>query len=157
MTDEKHSMRPGDEGAAGGHGGVVVIPRLTSASGMRWLVAVAVALIALLGYAFVTRPELRVAVAVAVPVLVLVVVFLVRRRTELDTGTGALVLHRFGVPSRRAALAGAQRVDVVGNGGGGVILRVDPPEGRPVNVPLLLLSDYVQRSQDALVLDLIAD
>jgi hypothetical protein len=125
----------------------LVVPRLTSRSGLLWSLGTLVAVLAVCGYLFATQPENRWAVFVLLPVGVLFVAFLLVRRTWVETSSGVVVQQTL-LGRRRASLASAGRLELVNNRGGVLLLRVRRENGRrSTYLPILALTDYVEASQ----------
>src|SRR5512139_1231791 len=125
------------------------IPKLTSASSTRWIVATGVAVAAVMVYGFLTDPANRWAVLVVAPLFALYAAFLLARRTWVETATGEVVVHRMGILTRRVPIAAAEKLDLVTNRGGGLLLQVKPSGRASAYLPVLALTDYVERSQSA--------
>lgn len=135
----------------------VRIPRLTSRSGLLWVGGTLVVLVGAMAYVAVTQPQFTAgAVAVAL-VAVLLAVAVSTRRQWLEPERGRLGVEWLGGLRRSVDLADARTVKLVDNRGGGLMLAVAPASGRTMQVPVLLLSDYVQASQEPAVLRLLAD
>src|SRR4051794_22198138 len=135
----------------------VPVPRLTSRSALVWVVGTLVVLLAVMGFLAVSQPQYAVP-AVVVALLALVAgVGIASRRQWLEPGTGRFTVEWLWSMRRSVNLADASTVRLVDNRGGGLMLAVGPRSGRPMMVPVLLLSDYVQESQPADLLRLLAD
>jgi hypothetical protein len=133
----------------------VPIQPLTSRTGTAWLAGTVVLVAGVLGYLAATQPQQRVPVAVVGLVVVIAVLGLLSRRTWIEPASGTVVRETFWCWRRRAELPSATAVALVDNRGGGMLLRIS--DERTVQLPVLLLSDYVQRSQPPRVLRLLAD
>jgi hypothetical protein len=136
---------------------LVRIPRLTSRSGKLWGVATVVAVILAMGYVAVAQPEYAAAAAVMAVLAPLVAAALVSGGQWIEPATGRITTTRIRVLKRSVDLAEARTVTLVNNRGGGLHLTVKPRSGRAMLVPVLLLSDYVKRSQSPDLLRLLAD
>lgn len=91
----------------------VLIPRLTSPSGMRWVTATAVAVAGVLAYGWTMRPADRWAV-VAIGVLLAVgSVWAVSQRTWIEPSTGTVIRSAFWCLRRRIQLRAATVSGVV--------------------------------------------
>ncbi|MFI2753738.1 hypothetical protein ACGIF2_09915 [Cellulomonas sp. P22] len=108
------------------------------------------------GYVGVTQPQNRWAVAIGLVVLAVAILLVVSDRRWLDTAPGAVGRSRLG-RHRRVPLQPTSSVQLISNRGGGVLLVTRPQKGRPINIAVLLLSDYVERSLPADFLRLLAD
>ena len=133
----------------------VTIQPLTSRTGSVWLTGTVVLVAGVLGYLAATRPDQRSLIAVIALVIVIAVLGLLSRRTWIEPANGTVVRETFWSWRRRAELSSATAVALVDNRSGGLLLRIS--DGRNMQLPLLLLSDYVQRSQPPKVLRLLAD
>jgi hypothetical protein len=133
----------------------ISVPRLSSRSSRVWSLLTLVAVLVACAVVFATQPENRWAVLVFVPLAVLFVAFLLVRSTWVETATGTAV-QRTLLGSRRATLAGAGRVQLTTNRGGGLLLEVRGSGRRAVYLPVLALTDYVRRSQPPAVLRALA-
>lgn len=106
---------------------------------------------------FVTQPENRWAVLVFIPLAVIFFAFLLVRRNWVETSTGTVV-HRSLLSTRRIPLGEADKLELVNNRGGALLLRVRRPGGRfSTYLPILALSDYVKRSQPPATLVALAE
>ncbi|RZS90809.1 hypothetical protein EV189_0038 [Motilibacter rhizosphaerae] len=133
-----------------------VLPPLTSRSWWRWITATLVAVVAVAAYVWATQPQDRWAVA-AVAVLGAVLVLAVARRAAwVEVSTGTVVKRTLLRGRQRMPLAEAA-VEVRANGGGLATLDVSAGRGRTVRLPLLALTQYVERSQEAAPLRTLAD
>jgi hypothetical protein len=133
----------------------VAIPALTSRSGAIWLTGTLVLVVGLLGYVAVTQPQHRWAVAVVALLLVLAGLTLASPATWVEPATGAVVREILRCRRRRVALRSATSVALVDNRAGSLLLAVT--DGRTVYLPVLALTDYVQRSQSPEILRLLAE
>lgn len=135
----------------------VRIPRLTSRTGMVWGVGtLAVLVVGAVVLAVVNPAKAPLAVGVAVVALLLAVAAGSSRRW-LEPERGRVTSEWLWVRSRSVDLADARDVRLVDNRGGGLNLTVRPARGRAMLVPVLLLSDYVERSQTPSMLRLLAE
>lgn len=134
------------------------VPPLTTRSSLGWLIATGVGGLAVFIVSFATQPENRVFVVVIGPLLALYFVAITWTSTWLDPADGAILLVRYRRFRRRVPLGPGTQVDLVSNRGGGILLRISPPgRRRRAYVSLLLLTMYVERSQDPDLLRLLAD
>jgi hypothetical protein len=124
---------------------------------MLWGLATVVAVVVAMAFLAVTQPQYAAAGGGVVVVVLLAVVALVSGGQWIDTGSGRITSTRLRVLRRSVDLADARTVALVENRGGGLNLTVKPRSGRAMLVPVLLLSDYVKRSQSPEVLRLLAD
>jgi hypothetical protein len=144
------------DATTGRHG--VPIPALTSRSGTGWLIGTAVLLLLTQGYLFWRYPEYRVGVVVLLVVVVLVVLALSRRGLWIDPAAGVVTRTRHGRVTRRVRIQPSVSTSLVPNGGGGLLLAVHPAGARRrFFVPVLALTEHVERSQSPEVLRLLAD
>lgn len=135
----------------------LVIPRLTSRSGWWWSAGTLLAVLAMSAYFFLTQPQNRWAVLVVVPVAALLVAFVLLRRTWVETGTGVVVRVTL-LGTRKVSLGEADKLELANNRGGALLLRVRQRGRRgSVYLPVLLLTDYVRRSQSPAVLEALAE
>lgn len=140
----------------GRHG--TLIPALTSRSGTAWLIATGVLVVLTQGYLFWRFPEYRVGVVVLLVVIVLIALALSRTALWIDPETGTLTRTRHGRATRRVQIQPSASTTLVPNGGGGLLLAIRPAGGRRrFFVPVLALTEHVERSQSPQVLRLLAD
>ena len=137
--------------------GRVPVPSLTTRSAVMWMASTAVALLAIIVYLSITQPQNRWAVAIMLVGLLLATLFIVSESRWLDTSRGAIGRTRLWSRHRSVPLQPTSSVKLVSNGGGGVLLVTRPQKGRPLNIAVLMLSDYVERSLPADFLRLLAD
>lgn len=133
----------------------LVVPRLTSRVGTRWLVATGIVLVVGVAVLGVAQPA---NLPFGLGFLVLLGLGLglaLSTRTSLDVAQGTVTRRRWLARTRVVRLAEA-RVALVDNRGGGLNLTVVGPGGT-VLAPVLLLSPYVQRSQSPEVLRTMAE
>lgn len=136
----------------------VRVPALTSRSGLRWLVATAVACVAVAVVVFVGQPENRVFVVTVLPGLALFFLVLAWQSTWLDPEAGVVVRVRCRWWRRSVPLGPTTSVSLAPNGGGGLLLALRPRGARRRTfVTLLALTDHVERSQAPELLRLLAD
>lgn len=135
----------------------VPIPKLATRSSWAWVWGTLLAILAVAGYVAATQPQNRWAVAVVTPLIVLFGVALVVSRTWLDTAEGVLVHQRLRMFTRRVPLEGG-KVALVTNNGGTLLLDVRAAGGRPrMYVSVLGLTDYIEESLPAPLLETLAD
>ena len=132
------------------------IPRLTSRSARLWGGATVVAVVVVLVGLVVLQPAYAVPALVVGVLLAAAVVFLVSGRQTFDPASGEVVSQRLWL-RRSVGLDRLRTVALVDNRAGGLNLTLTPDSGRALLVPVLLLSDYVQRSQEPGLLRLLAD
>lgn len=133
------------------------IPRLTSRTALRWQMATGVAVVGVVGWLGVTQPEnLPFGLALLLALTVLAGT-LVSIRAHADPEAGTVARTRWWSRRREVRLREAVWVRLVNNRGGGLNLMAKPPHGSAVSVPVLALTQYVERSQDAEVLLMLAD
>lgn len=137
--------------------GLVLVPRLTSRSGIAWLIGTLVVSLGALTYLGVTEPRYAVGGAALGVVVILAGVAAFSGRQWLDPGEGTVTREWLWCRRRTIALIEARSVRLVNNRGGGLNLTIRPSHGRTMLVPVLLLSDHVQRSQSPEILRLLAD
>jgi hypothetical protein len=146
-----------DQHATTGRHGVPV-PELTSRSGTAWLIGTGGLLLLTQGYLFWRYPEYRIGVVVLLVVVVLVVLALSRRAVWVDPAAGTLTVTRHGRATRRVRIEPSASTSLVPNGGGGLLLAVQPAGARRrFFVPVLALTQHVERSQSPELLRLLAD
>jgi hypothetical protein len=139
-------------------GSAVRIPALTTRSSLRWGAATVVTSLAVVGYVFVTQPENRIFVVTLIPALALFFVVLLWRSTWFDPGAGTVTLVRCRWWRRTVQLDPTTGVALVPNGGGSLLLALRPQGARPrLFVPVLALTDYVEKSQSPVLLGALAD
>ena len=134
----------------------LVIPRLTTRSSLLWSLGTLLAVLAGAGFVFATQPQNRWAVLALLPVLALLVAFVLVRSAWVETSTGRVVTRTM-LGSRTVSLAEADQLQLVTNRGGGLHLQVrEKGSRRATYLPVLALTDYVQRSQDPATLRALA-
>ncbi|MBO1752818.1 hypothetical protein J4G33_13475 [Actinotalea sp. BY-33] len=132
----------------------LVLPRLTTRSALAWGIGTLVVLTAVLAYLGVTDPSTRPWIPWAVGVVALVVVWVVVSRVTLDPGHGSVTWRRL-PRSTRVELAQATTVAITPSGPSALLtLRTGRRGG---SLMLVVVSDYVERSQSAEVLLALAD
>lgn len=137
--------------------GPVRIPQLTSRSGWRWIIATAVAVVAVGAYVGVTQPENRIFVVTALPGLLVFFAVLAWYSERLDPAAGTLVRVRCRLWRTTVRLEPGTSVSLVSNRGGGLLLRARPAHGRGLHVPVVARTDYVEKSQPPALLRQLAD
>lgn len=137
--------------------GPVRVPKLTSRSGLLWVAGTGLALLAAAGFVAATQPENRWAVAVVVPLLGLGLLTLLSIRTTIDPATGTVCRSVLWVRRRSTPLATASSVKLVNNRAGTLALGVSGAGDRTTYLPVLTLTDYVERSQSPDFLRFLAD
>jgi hypothetical protein len=137
--------------------GVVPVPKLTSRQGTLWITGTALALVGVVGYLTWTQPENRWTLAVIVPVLALLVAWAAGQRCWLDRSSGTVVWQRFWVSRRTQRLADVASVELRPNGQHLLLQLRDSDSGRRRYLTLLALTDYVQRSQEPELLEILAE
>jgi hypothetical protein len=137
--------------------GPVRIPPFSSRSGRRWVVATAVAAVAVGVYLGITQPENRVFVVTALPVLALFFAVLVWSSTWLDPAAGSLTLVRCRLWRRTVRLEPGTSVSLVSNRGGALLLRTKPARGRGLYVSVVARTDYLDDSLPPALLRQLAD
>jgi len=135
---------------------MVRIPGFSSRSSRRWIVATAVAVVAVLGYLWVAQPENRVFMLLMVP-LALYLTALVWQSTWLDPVAGVLVRVRCRVWRREVRLEPGTAVSLVPNGGGALLLRAKAARGPALYASLVARTDYLDESQPPALLRQLAD
>ncbi|NHT18490.1 hypothetical protein [Cellulomonas sp. IC4_254] len=133
------------------------IPKLTSRSGWRWVIATAMAVVVGGVVVGVTQPENRVYVVTVFPVLFLFFGVLAWFSTWLDPVAGTLVRIRCRAWRTTVRLEPGTSVALVSNRGGTLLLRARPARGRGLHVPVVARTDYVERSQPPALLRQLAD
>ncbi len=135
----------------------LVIPRLTTRSSLLWSLATLLAVLAGAGFVFATQPQNRWAVLALLPVVALLAAFVAIRSAWVETGPGRVVTRTL-LGSRTVSLAEADQLQLITNRGGGLHLQVrERGSRRATYLPVLALTDYVQRSQDPAVLRALAE
>ncbi|HYQ74601.1 hypothetical protein [Cellulomonas sp.] len=137
--------------------GLARVPKLTSRSGWRWIIATAVAMIAVGAYLGVTQPENRIFVVTVLPALFAFFAVLAWYSEWLDPAAGTLVRVRCRLWRTSVQLEPGTSVSLVSNRGGSLLLRVRPAHGRGLHVPVVARTDYVEKSQPPALLRLLAD
>lgn len=137
--------------------GVVPIPKLTSRSGWRWIIATAVAVAAIGVYVGITQPENRIFVVTVLPALLVFFAVLAWFSDWLDPAAGTLVRIRCRVWRTTVRLEPGTSVSLVSNRGGTLLLRARPAQGRGLHVPVVARTDYVEKSQSPALLRQLAD
>jgi hypothetical protein len=138
-------------------GDLVRIPGFSSRSARGWIVATVLAVLAVGGYVGVSQPENRIYVVTVLPALAVFLGALVWQSTWLDPDGGALMRVRCRTWRREVRLASGTTVSLVPNGGGTLLLRAAPAQGRGVDVQLVARTDYLDASQPPALLRRIAD
>lgn len=128
--------------------------RLSSRNLVGWLAGTAVLVLGVLGTVALTQPENRWAVAVVSGLLVLVVLLVTTSRTWIEPGSGTVVREVLGW-RRRVRWGSATTIALVPNRAGVLLLGIR--QRRWTYLPVLALTDYVQRSQPPELLYLLAD
>lgn len=136
---------------------LVPIPRLTSRSGRRWIIATAVALVVVGVVVGVTQPENRIFVVTVLPAFLACFAVLMWFSEWLDPAAGTLVRVRCRLWRTTVRLEPGSSVSLVSNRGGTLLLRVRPARGRGLHVPVVARTDYVEKSQPPTLLRLLAD
>lgn len=136
---------------------LVRIPKLTSRSGWRWIVATAVALVVAGAYVGVTQPDNRIFVVTVLPAFLLFFAVLSWFSTWLDPVAGTLVRVRCRLWRTTVRLEPSTAVALVSDRGGTLLLRARPAEGRGLHVPVVARTDYVEKSQPPALLRQLAD
>jgi hypothetical protein len=137
--------------------GLVRIPKLTSRSGWRWIIATAVAVLFIGVYIGVTQPENRIFVVTIFPALFLYFGAWSWYSEWLDPGPGVLVRIRCRRWRKTVRLEPGTSVSLVPNGGGTLLLHARPARGRGMHVPVVARTDYVEKSQPPALLRQLAD
>lgn len=130
-------------------------PRLTTRSALGWVIGTLVVVAGGAVYVAATQPENAPYAYGTVGLLVVAVVLVALSATWVDHSAGTVTWRRWAVVSTTVALREATQVAVVGSGPQ-ALLRVRAG-GRGGHLVLLVLSDYVQRSQSPQVLTALAD
>jgi len=133
----------------------VVVPRLTSRNWVFWTAGTAVAVVAIAAYYGITQPENRWAAVLVVAGTAITALGVVSARTWIEPATGTVGRRLFWCLQRRARLSSATSVSLVNNRAGGLHLGIK--HRRTLYVPVLALTDYVERSQSPEILNLLAD
>ncbi|MEO5654268.1 MAG: hypothetical protein ABIN79_07750 [Marmoricola sp.] len=134
----------------------LVIPRLSTRSSLLWSLGTLLAVLVVAAYVFASQPENRWAVLASLPVVGLLVAFVVVRSAWVETETGRVVTRTL-LGSRTAAIGDADTLQLITNRGGGLVLQVrEKGSRRSTYLAILLLTDYVQRSQDPTILRALA-
>lgn len=136
--------------------GRVRIPGFSSRSSRRWLIATAVAVVAVMGYLWVAQPENRVFMLLLIP-LALYFTALVWQSTWLDPVVGSLVRVRCRVWRREVRLEPGTTVSLAPNGGGALLLKAKAARGPALYASVVARTDYVERSQPPALLRQLAD
>lgn len=137
--------------------GLVRIPKLTSPSGWRWIVATAVVLVVAGVFVGVTQPENRVVVVTVLPAFLLFFALWSWFSTWLDPAAGTLARVRCRRWRTTVRIEPSTSVSLVSDGGGALLLRARPAQGRGLHVPVVARTDYVEKSQAPSVLRQLAD
>ncbi|TKR23913.1 hypothetical protein FA014_08765 [Cellulomonas hominis] len=137
--------------------GLVRIPKLTSRSGWRWIVATVVALVVVGVYVGVTQPDNRIFVVTVLPAFLLFFTVLSWFSTWLDPVAGTAVRVRCRLWRTTVRLEPSTSVSLVSDRGGTLLLRARPAEGRGLHVPVVARTDYVEKSQPPALLRQLAD
>ena len=140
-----------------GTAGRVRIPGFTSRSWWGWVIATAVAVVAMGAFVFATQPESRGAVVTVLPAFALFSAALCWRSTWLDPASGTVTRVHCRVWRREVALRPGTAVSLVPNGGGSLLLAVKPQHGRRLFLPIVARTDYVDQSQSPELLRVLAD
>lgn len=130
-------------------------PRLASRGALAWVIATVIVLGGGAGYLAVAQPANAPYAYGVVGALVVAVVLVALSATWVDHSAGTVTWRRWGVLRTSVALREATQVAVVGSGPQ-ALLRVRAGN-RGGHLALLVLSDYVQRSQPPQVLTALAD
>jgi hypothetical protein len=144
----------GPFGTGGPAGGRVPVRRLSSRNLMWWLAGTAVLVLGVLAWVAATQPQNRWAVAVLSVLLVVVVLAVTASRTWIEPGSGTVVRQLLGW-RRQVQWASATTIALVPNRAGVLLLGIR--RRRWTYLPVLALTDYVQRSQPPELLYLLAD
>lgn len=131
------------------------LPRLTTRSALGWAIGTLVVVAGGAAYLAVAQPENAPYAYGVVGLLVVAVVLVALSATWVDHAAGTVTWRRWAVVTTTVALREATQVAVVGSGPQ-ALLRVRAG-GRGGHLALLVLSDYVQRSQPPQVLTALAD
>jgi hypothetical protein len=142
---------------SGAAGDVVPVPKLTSRQGKLWIAGTAVALVVVVGYLTWTQPENRWTLAVIIPVAALMTAWAAGQSCWLERSSGTVVWQRFWTLRRSQRLADVASVSLRPNGQHLLLQLRDDRSGRSRYVPLLALTDYVQRSQEPELLETLAE
>lgn len=125
---------------------------------MRWGVATVYKVAGVVTYLAITQPENRWTLWVIVPLLVVPIVVGLSHRSCVDTRTGVVVWQRMWSWRTRVALKTLESVSIAPDRGGSLLVRLKGPEyGASRHVKLLALTDYLQKSQSAAYLIMLAD
>lgn len=131
------------------------LPRLTTRSALAWAIGTAVVVAGGAGCLSVAQPENAPYGYGIVAVLAVGVLLVALSATWVDAAAGTIIWRRWAVTRTTVALREATRVAVVGSGPQALLqVRAGRRGGHLV---LLVLSDYVQRSQSPEVLSALAD
>ena len=133
----------------------IKVPRLTSRSWVFWSTATAVGVVAIAVYYGITQPENRWLAAVILAATAITVLGVASSRAWIEPATGTVVRENFWRLRRRAPLRSAKSISLVNNRAGGLHLGIK--HRRTTYVPVLLLTDYVERSQSPEMLRVLAD
>jgi hypothetical protein len=133
----------------------VVVPRLTSGSWVFWTVGTAVATVAIAVYYGITQPENRWAAVLVLAGTAITALGVVSARTWIEPATGTIGRKLFWCLQRRTSLRSATSISLVNNRAGGLHLGIK--HRRTLYVPVVTLTDYVERSQSPEILGLLAD
>ena len=133
----------------------VPVPNLATRSSVSWLVGTGLAVVGIMVYVGVTQPANRWAVAVGAAVLLVVTLWVVSSRMWVEPDTGTVVRESFWCRRRRVDLRSATSVALVNNRAGALLLGIK--HRRTLYLPVLALTDYVERSQPPEFLRFLAD
>lgn len=136
---------------------LVRIPKLTSRSGWRWIVATVVALVVVGVYVGMTQPDNRIFVVTVLPAFLLFFTVLSWFSTWLDPVAGTAFRVRCRLWRTTVRLEPSTSVSLVSDRGGTLLLRARPAEGRGLHVPVVARTDYVEKSQPPALLRQLAD
>ncbi len=136
----------------------IPVPLLRSRTLLRWQLFTVALVVGTQIWHFVTYPDQRWYVLLLLPPVAVFATWVATFRIWVEPGTGTVVMRRFS-HHRRVRLAAARAVRLIGSGDRGVQLMVSEGGGlrRSIFLPLLALGMYVERSQDAATLRILAD
>ncbi|WP_024286245.1 hypothetical protein [Cellulomonas sp. KRMCY2] len=133
----------------------VRVPGLANRTARRWLVGTAVVTVAVVVYLAVTQPENRWAAYTLVPAVLLAIAVLASQRAWIDPVAGTVARARWLTARRTVALSAATTVRLVGSGPQALLDVRSASRG--VYLKLLVVSDYVEASQEPAFLTLVAE
>lgn len=127
------------------------IPRLTSPSGLRWLTGTTVLVAGMLTWLGTTESETRPALAVVASLLAIAGLAIASVKTSVEPASGLATRQTLWCIKRQVKMDSAT---LLNNRAGCLLL--DVKSGRSFYIPVLSLTDYVEKSQSPEILRLLA-